>query len=90
MISARSRFEKWDNGEYTYGAAEEKLLALNGGDRLGNILSACTICPVGNSNCKDYLTIEIVGFHPDKGLTTKDLMVRSLGITSIDTCPLSK
>lgn len=87
-------FATWDRGEYTYNPVEQELLKLQGGQKLGEkvgqLLSSCTVCPVGNATCEHYLEFIFVGFHPEKGCKKHTMMICGLGIEDIDHCPLSK
>lgn len=81
---------KWEKGEHVYSKPEEKLLSLKKGEKIGNNLSDCTICPIGNSTCLDYFKIEIFGYHPEKHSLKKTLMICSIGISDFEKCPLNK
>lgn len=65
-------------------------MELKAGEKLGEVLSACTICPVGNATCENYIDLIFVGFHPEKKLQEHKIMICGLGIADIDHCPLSK
>lgn len=83
-------FDVWDRGEYTHDGAMHDLMELNGGDKLGDILKDCTICPVGNGTCPSFMTFEVYGFHPEKSGQLTTIMICALGISDIHKCPLSK
>lgn len=85
-----SQSEKWDRGEFTYSKEEKELMKLEGGQRIGDILNRCTICPVGNATCVNYFKIVIAGYHPEKKMKRTEIMVCSLGVTNMNHCPLSK
>lgn len=82
--------EKWNRGEYVYSEAEEALMKLEGGERIGKILVNCTICPVGNATCSEYFTITTAGFHPEKRMEKHEIMICSAEVQKVDDCPLNK
>ncbi len=82
------QLEKWNRGEFTYSKPEENLMKLESGEKIGNTLSACTICPVGNTTCANYFTIIVAGFHPEKKMEKKEIIVCPAGIQDVDNCPL--
>lgn len=85
-------FKTWDEGKYTYDGAMDDLMKLKplSGEKLGDIMKDCTICPVGNGTCFSYMTIKVYGFHPEKPGKETELMICALGISDIHKCPLSK
>jgi hypothetical protein len=83
-------FKAWDKGEHTFNESEEALMALKFGEKLGNTLSECTICPVGNGTCEHFMMVECYGILPGTPGKLRQVMVCSLGIEDIDSCPLSK
>jgi hypothetical protein len=64
MKTLQEKFDIWDKGEYTYNEVDEKLLKLEEGEEIKDILSKCTICPVGNGTCTDYIELNVYGFNP--------------------------
>ena len=74
-------FKKWDNGKHTFDPIGEKLLNLQAGEKIGNILSESTICPVGNSTCSHYIRVFIYGFHPNGGIE-KEIWICSYGCST--------
>ena len=90
MMSHPKIWDRWDRGEYVYSEKEEALMKLKDGDRIGQILDNCTICPVGNATCIHYFTIIVAGFHPEKKMEKKEIRICSLGIQNVDNCPLNK
>lgn len=86
-------FKTWDKGEYTYDGAMDDLIKLKplSGEKLGDIMKDCTICPVGNGTCFSFMTIQVYGFHPEKPGKLTELMVCALGIEGDgEKCPLNK
>lgn len=91
--SLQKTFDTWDKGEHTYDGAMEDLVKLKplSGEKIGDILKDCTICPVNNGTCPSFMTITVYGFHPTKGGKEVELMVCSLGVgKDIEGCPLNK
>jgi len=82
--------EIWDKGGFVLNLLERKLQALKTGEELKDVLSGCTVCPVGNATCLNYLDLLFVGFHPSKGCEKHSIMICGLGVKDIDHCPLSK
>jgi len=85
-----SQLERWNRGEYVYSEEEEALMKLKSGEKIGQILNNCTICPVRNATCLHYFTITIAGFHPEKKMEKKEIIICSSGIQDADNCPLNK
>jgi len=86
-------FDTWDKGEHTYDGAMGDLAKLKplSGEKIGDIMKDCTICPVGNGTCFSFMTISIYGFCPGKPGKNVELMVCSLGIGGDgEKCPLNK
>jgi len=84
-------FKIWDDGGYTYSEAQEKLLQLKDGELIGDILNKCTICPIHNGTCSDYIELQTYGYNPDKGGKTDTIMICTLGVTGDgEKCPLNK
>ena len=79
-------FAIWDRGEHVYSDCENTLMALRINETLGNVLSSCTICPVGNMTCNEFFTInvEVIG----SGI--HEIMVCPLSVKRGDDCPFSK
>jgi len=89
--SIKERFRIWDEGGYTYNEVEEKLLELKEGEKIKDILSECTVCPIGNATCEHYLTFKFVGFNPNKGYKKHEMMICGIGIEGDgEKCPLNK
>lgn len=84
--------EIWDKGEDTYSKSEYEILKLERGGRLDGILDGCTVCPTGNSTCLETFDIILCGFHPDRHITNKRILICSLGITEEDStkCVMNK
>jgi hypothetical protein len=84
-------WKKWKKGEHTFNKCEEALIKLKSGQKLGNILENCTICPVGNASCEHFMEFSIYGFNPfAKGKLVK-LIICSIGIEGNgEKCPLNK
>lgn len=83
--------EKWEKGEHYFGEIGEALRNLKDGEKIGNILSKCTICPIHNSSCHDFLELAVYGVHPEKRGTLKKLSICELGIEGDGIkCPLNK
>ncbi|MCK4800248.1 hypothetical protein KAS31_04695 [Candidatus Parcubacteria bacterium] len=80
-------FTVWDRGEHIYSNPENTLIALRPGETLKDVLSSCTICPVGNMTCNEYFTINVVS---KEHATIHKIMVCPLSVTNGDDCPLSK
>ncbi|MCK5018712.1 MAG: hypothetical protein KAS32_16745 [Candidatus Peribacteraceae bacterium] len=89
-MSMHDDFKKWDNGEFTYNECEDKLMEMEEGIPIGDVLSKITKCPVHNSTCDDSMYLEICGFNPRKGHENVEVMLCGLGVDNIDNCPLSK
>ncbi|MGB2762488.1 MAG: hypothetical protein WBC21_03030 [Minisyncoccales bacterium] len=90
---SKKTWDKWDKGESTYNPVEEALINLKEGQKLETIfhlLGSCTICPVGNTTCTDYMKIKILGFHPELPGKKHSLIICSLGVENVDDCPLNK
>jgi hypothetical protein len=84
-------FKTWEKGGHTFNPAEERLMALKEGEKIGGIVKDCTICPVGNGSCEHFMTWAIYGFNPIKGGKIVELMVCSIGIEGDgEKCPLNK
>ena len=82
--------EEWDKGRYSVAAAEEKLLNLDRGKKVGDLFKGMTVCPIGNASCHDYLEVEVFGFHPDGSKRFRRCLC-TLGIEGDgDKCPLNK
>jgi len=84
--------EIWDKGEDSYSEPEYKLFKLKGGERLDGILDGCTVCPTDNSSCLESFDIVLQGFHPDRVLTPKAILICSMGIDKKDSmyCVMNK
>ena len=65
-------------------------MKLDGGEKIGEILNNCTICPVRNATCTERFTIVVAGFHPNKGVEEKEVWICPIGATNIDNCALTK
>ena len=84
-------WDKWDKGEHTYSDAEEKLMTLKRGEKIGNVLAECTICPIGNATCAEFFNITVAGFHPEKGIEEQKITICPLGVAGDgEDCPLNK
>jgi len=83
--------ETWDKGEHTYDGAMRHLVELKPGEKIGNLVKDCTICPVRNATCASYMEWELYGFNPAKGGKKFPLMVCAMGIEGDgEKCPLNK
>ena len=89
-VMQKTIFDKWDAGKHTYSVAEEKLIALKGGEEISSATEDLTICPVGNASCIDMINMEIVGFHPTKKSEHRIIQVCGLGVKNGNKCPLNK
>lgn len=84
-------YKKWDKGEHYFGDIGEALRDLKDGEKIGNILSKCTICPIHNASCHDFLELSIYGFHPKKGGKLEKISICECGVEGDGiTCPLNK
>ena len=84
-------FKAWDKKKIVYRGIHGKLLKLKEGDKTGDLLSNCTVCPIGNATCHDYLSVKVYGYHPEIGGEETRIMVCTLGIEGDgDKCPLNK
>lgn len=84
-------FERWDKGEHFFGELGEKLLKLKDGEKIGNILSNCTICPIHNGSCHDFLEVGIYGVHPNKKGKLEKISICECGVEGAgERCPLNK
>ncbi len=92
MGEMKKLHEAWDNGEFTYpDEVQEKLGRAKKGQEIGNVMSGCTICPVGNGTCHNFIDAKLYKFHPDKGGKAESIMICSLGIKENgEECPLNK
>ena len=77
-------------GKYVFNPSEEGLINLRPGDKIGDTLSDCTICPVGNTTCMHYISIKFVGSHSEKPLKTHEVIICGVGVKSTDDCLLNK
>ncbi len=86
-------FEKWDRGSYLYSVVEESIKRIQKGKHFGkktlNLLSQCTICPVGNSSCCHSFEIVINGFHPQLPAEIKKIRICPYGCNQKN-CLLNK
>lgn len=86
-------FDKWDRGIYLYSPVEESIKRIQREKHFGkktlDLLSQCTICPVGNASCCHSFEIVIHGFHPHLPRETKKIRICPYGCTQ-ETCLLNK
>lgn len=79
-------FTVLDRGEHIYSKYEYALMTLGPNEKLKGVLNSCTICPVGNSTCNEFFTINVN--VNEKGI--RKIMVCPLSVKNGDDCPLSK
>jgi len=80
----------WDAGEHVFSEVEDALMAVKPGEVIGDVLSKCTICPVGNGTCEQFMEVSCYGILPGQIGKIVKVMVCTIGVVDIDHCPLSK
>ena len=83
--------DKWDAGEFTHCDEAQEIVDLEGGKKIGDIMSKMTVCPVGNATCVLYMKLEIYGYNPDKAGEKTYISICPLGVEGDgEKCPLNK
>ena len=83
--------ETWGKGEHTYDGAMRHLVKLKPGERIGDLVKHCTICPIRNATCASYMEWKLYGFNPAKGGKEFSLMVCAMGVEGDgEKCHLNK
>jgi hypothetical protein len=81
----------WDEGHHVLNETEGKLFEHPQGEKLGEVMSEWTVCPISNGTCQDMVMAEMVAVHPDKPPQSVSVYLCPLGISGNgESCPLNK
>ena len=88
--------KNWDEGKYLTSKLGIRLINKKPGQLLNDaeifeLLKKCTICPVGNGSCHNFIALHVYGFNPDKGGKTINIMLCTDGVKDTgEDCHLNK
>ena len=87
----QTAFDAWDEGHHTLGSEEGALFEHAEGEKLGDLMSEWTVCPIGNGTCNDMVDVRMLAIHPDKPPENVVVQLCPLGVSGDgDSCPLNK
>jgi len=84
-------WDAWDRGHHVLNHGEGQLYNHPQGEKLGDMLSDWTVCPIGNGTCQDAVFVEMCAINPDLGFETIQVQLCPRGISGDgEKCPLNK
>jgi len=84
-------WDAWDRGDHVLSAKEGAIYSLPDGERVGDLMSDWTKCPIHNGTCQDMVVLELYAINPDKGGEPVKVHLCPLGICGNgEKCPLNK
>ena len=89
--SHKSFWDIWDAGHHALNENEGRVWKHPEGEKIGDLLSDWTVCPIGNASCQNAAYLELYATNPDKGGKAVKVMLCPLGVEGDgEKCPLNK
>ena len=73
------------------GPEEGRIFQLGHGEKVADLMSEWTRCPIGNGTCQDMVEVHMYAINPDLGGCATTVALCPLGVAGAgEKCPLNK